>query len=65
MKTLSTFFILVFLLILKANASEVSSNASPTVAQILDKKITADDIGLKYDTNKEPIIQRIQTPHPS
>ena len=54
MKTFSIFF--VFLLVFKANASEVSSNTSPVVAQILDKKITAGEIGLKYDTNKMPII---------
>jgi hypothetical protein len=53
MKTLSSmaFLILVFLLIFKADASEVSSNASP-VAQILGREITAADIGLKYDANK-------------
>ena len=59
MKTFSIFFI--FLLIFRTNASEVSSNTSPIVAQILDKKITAGEIGLKYDTNKMPIIPENST----
>src|SRR5450432_200157 len=56
------FLVLMFLFVLKSEASEISSNASPVIAQILNRKITADEIGLKYDTNKEPIIPKDSDP---
>jgi hypothetical protein len=46
------------LLVFEAAAADLSTNTSPVVAQILDRKITADEIGLKYDTNKMPIIPK-------
>lgn len=52
------FLFLVLSFVLKANASEITGSASLVVARILDRKITADDIGLKYDTNKMPIFPK-------
>jgi hypothetical protein len=48
--------IVALLAVCKSPAAEISSNASPLVARVLEKNIRADEIGLKYGTNNQPII---------
>lgn len=39
-------------------AEEITVKESPTVASVFDKKITADDIDLKYDGSNKPIFPK-------
>ena len=55
-KLMTTFFIAVHLATSQLAAAETSSNESPVVATVLEKRITAADIGLQCGENNKPII---------
>ena len=40
----------------KCSATEISSNNSPVIATVLEKRIAAADVGLQCDANNKPII---------
>lgn len=58
MKTalITAFLIAVHLATFKCYAAETSSNESPVVATVIEKRITAADVSLQCDTNNKPII---------
>lgn len=48
--------IAIHLAAIMCSAAETSSNESPIVATVLEKRITAADVGLQYDADNSPII---------
>jgi hypothetical protein len=53
---ISTFFIGGLLAVSNCCAAELPSSESPIVATVLEKKITAADVGLPCDANRKPLI---------
>jgi hypothetical protein len=57
-KLITTLFIVGHLAISNCCAAESSSSESPVVATVLEKKITAADVGLQCDLNRKPMIPK-------
>src|SRR5437016_2560335 len=57
--------VLTAILLLAANSkfiyAQEGSNESPIVARVLQKTITAKDIGLGYDANNRPVIPNVDS----